>query len=102
MIVIAYLSATLPISKVCYLLKHLCSLRCTYGKYPTHTFMIYFFIKKILSCCLIEIDSYIQQLRNGADISYFHIAHFSLHTVNDKYLLTLSEFFMPKSSDSAP
>ena len=38
-----------------------------------------FFIKKLLSCCLmlIEIDSYIlQQLRNGANIPYFHIVIF--------------------------
>ena len=51
---------------------------------------------------LIEINSYIQQLRDGADILYFHIAHFSLHTVNENYLLILSEYVMPKSSpDSA-
>ena len=77
--------------------------RCTYGKYHNDTFIIYFFIKWLL-CCLIEIDSYIQQLRNGADIGlpYFHIAHFSLYTVDEKYLLILCEYFMPKSSsDSA-
>ena len=45
-----------------------------------------------------EIDSYIQQLRNCAHIPYFHIAYFSLHAVNEKYLLILSEYFMPKSS----
>ena len=35
--------------------------------------IINFFIKKLLSCCLIEIDSYIQQLRNGADIPFLLI-----------------------------
>ena len=81
---------------------YLCSLRCTHGKYPTDTCIIIFFIKKLLSCCLIEIDGYIQQPKNGADIPYFHIAHFSLYSVNEKYVLILSEYFMPKSSpDSA-
>ena len=66
------------------------------------TFMIYLKKKTLLSCCLLEIDSYIQQHRNGADIPYFHIGHFSLDSVNEKYMLILCDFFMPKSSsDSA-
>ena len=63
-----------------------------------NTQQVRFFIKKLLTCCLLEIDSHIQQRRNGADLLYFHITHFSLHTVNEKYLLILSEYFKPKSS----
>ena len=35
-------------------------------------------------------------------LPYFQTAYFCLHTVNEKYLLIFSEYFMPKpSSDSA-
>ena len=71
-----------------------------------YVYNLFCFIEKLLSYCLIKI-SYIQ-LRNGAYnletvLTYrIFIAHFSLHTANEKYMLILRTYFMLKSSsDSA-